>query len=169
VAQDRDLLDQLARADPGELRRLDGPVVGRGERRQPCALGRDGGSLGRSVLGGSGPEPFDLRLDGDELRPQRLGGILRVAENALDVDAQPTQLLFELGQMLDRLFGRSIALPAAQWHRRRRRVRAGVAARDASAEVKRRSACANAGNSGWQRSPAKMLASRRRKVGSLIR
>ena len=69
------------------------------------ALGRDRRRLRGRILGGRGPELLDLRSDGGELRAQRLGGVGGVGQDALHVDAQPAQLLFELGQVLYRLLG----------------------------------------------------------------
>ena len=54
VPQHRDALDQLARAHPGQLARLDGAVVGAGERCQAGTLGRQSPALraGASLAGG---------------------------------------------------------------------------------------------------------------------
>jgi hypothetical protein len=105
VAQHRDLLDQLTRAHPGELGRFYGPVERGGERRQPGPLGGNRRRLGGRILGGLRPELLDLRFDGGELRAQRFCGLGGVRQDALDVDAQPSQLLFELGQVLYGLLG----------------------------------------------------------------
>ena len=105
MAQHGDLLDQLARAHPGQLGRLDGAIERGGQRRQPRALGGNAGASGGRILGGRRPELLDLRSDGGQLRAQRLSGLGRVGQDALDVDAQPAQLLFELGQVLNGLLG----------------------------------------------------------------
>jgi hypothetical protein len=105
MAQHGDLLDQLARAYPGQLGRLYGSIERGGQRRQPCPLGGNRRRLGGRILCGLRPELLDLRFDGGQLRAQRLSGLGRVGQDALDIHAQPAQLLLELGQVLNGLLG----------------------------------------------------------------
>jgi hypothetical protein len=82
-----------------------GSIERGGQRRQPCPLGGNRGRLGGRILCGLRPELLDLRFDGGQLRAQRLSGLGRVGQDALDVHAQPAQLLLELGQVLNGLLG----------------------------------------------------------------
>ena len=84
MAQDRDLLDQLARPYPGELGRFDCTVEAGGERREPGPLGGQGRRLRGAVLAGRRAELIDLRPNGGKLGAQRFGGLGGIVEDRLD-------------------------------------------------------------------------------------
>src|SRR5262249_29693474 len=103
MAQDRDLLDQLARSHPGEFGRFDGAVEASRQRRETRALGGKGGRLGGVVFARRLAQLLDLRVDRGKLGTQRFGGLGRIVQDGLDVDTQAAQLFLDLRQVLDRL------------------------------------------------------------------
>src|SRR5215467_3656891 len=105
MAQDRDLLDQLARPYPSELGRFDRTVKAGCECHEPRPLGGEGRRLCGAVLARRCAKFFDLRANGGKLGAQRFGGLGGIIEDRLDVDPQAAQLFLDFGEVLDRLFG----------------------------------------------------------------
>ena len=129
MTQVGDALDELPRANPGQLRRLDAAVDQRCQRIEPQALRRDGGGLRRTIRLGRRTELLDLALHVGEPRPQRLRDLRALEHQALDLAPQAAELvvavlvgrdaLFHLVHALDELLDRLVLLE----HRRRRRWR----------------------------------------------
>ena len=83
--------------------RLDGAVVGAGERCQARALAGHLRGFGRGILGRGRAQLLDLGFDGIELRAERLGRLRGLVEDFFDLRAQAAELVLEAGQLLQRL------------------------------------------------------------------